>query len=139
MHDLLHRSSFLFHVRSYDKGHLFHERAHAALSVCIYMCVYMYTPTCKHGRLCTSALAPGLVARARPERVASEGWTSERRTRAGPARGERRVSEGGASQRRARDERALGERGTIERGASEERARGVAGTGLGFLILAPDD
>ena len=79
------------------------------------MCVCMYTPTCKHGRLCTSALAPGLVARARPERVASEGWTSERRTRAGPARGERRVSEGGGSQRRARDERALGERGTSER------------------------
>ena len=72
-------------------------------------------------------------------RFASEGWTSERRTRAGPARGERRVSEGGASQRRARDGRALGDRGTSERGASEERARGLAGTGLGFLIPAPDD
>ena len=80
----------------------------------------------------------GLVA-ASPERVASGGWTSERRTRAGPARGERRVSEGGASQRRAKDGRALGERGTNERGASEERARGLAGTGLGFLIAAPDD
>ena len=51
--------------------------------------------------------------------VASESWTSERQTRAGPARGERRVSEDVASQRRAREERALGERGARERGSSK--------------------